>query len=261
MTSPVHTPVAAAIRVLLQTSTRMLARGFELFAKEQPGVETAICSGNQQLGDMAEQWNPSVILLDIAGQLDFTSIYALRQRCPRCRIVLWMSAVTVELAHQARAAGIQGVLYKDAPDDLMLLCLNVVSRGELWFPRTLLNGLLDVREVRLSPRERQLTELVSRGLSNKQIAAELMISEGTIKVYLCKLFRKVGVHDRYELALHGLRTLGVTGVSTTGRVGVSAIPSLIVVGRQRAVHPQTLDTSSRPRFEPGATVLRAGSAF
>jgi DNA-binding CsgD family transcriptional regulator len=78
-----------------------------------------------------------------------------------------------------------------------------------------MQGLLNVREVRLSPRERQLTELISRGLGrNKQSAAELQITEGTVKVYLCKLFRKTGVHDRYELALHGLRNLGVSGVST-----------------------------------------------
>ena len=68
--------------------------------------------------------------------------------------------------------------------------------------------------MRLSPREQQLMRLVAQGLSNKQLAAELMISEGTIKVYLAKLFRKLGVHDRYELAIQGLRSLGLANIDT-----------------------------------------------
>jgi two-component system nitrate/nitrite response regulator NarL len=207
---------SSTVRVLLMTSTRTLARGFEAFSSEQEGIEAAVCAAPQAVCDMAEQWNPSVVLLDTAVQVDFTLIRALRERTPHCRVVLWTASLSVEIAHQARSAGVHGVLYKDAADDVLLLCLKAVSAGELWFPRALLHGLLNVREVKLSPRERQLTEMVSRGLSNKQIAAELMISEGTVKVYMCKLFRKIGVHDRYELALHGLRNLGVSGVMTTG---------------------------------------------
>jgi DNA-binding CsgD family transcriptional regulator len=61
--------------------------------------------------------------------------------------------------------------------------------------------------VSLTKRESQLVSLLSQGLKNKEIASTLTISEGTVKVYLSRLFQKVGVKDRFELALYGLRNL------------------------------------------------------
>ena len=65
--------------------------------------------------------------------------------------------------------------------------------------------------------------LIAQGLSNKEIASQLMISEGTVKVYLAKLFRKVGEHDRYELAMHGLRSLGLAAGQVDGVAADSAL--------------------------------------
>jgi DNA-binding CsgD family transcriptional regulator len=59
----------------------------------------------------------------------------------------------------------------------------------------------------LTPREGQLVSLVADGLKNKEIAEELCISEGTVRVYMSTLFRKLGVKDRYELALYGLKNM------------------------------------------------------
>jgi DNA-binding CsgD family transcriptional regulator len=61
--------------------------------------------------------------------------------------------------------------------------------------------------VALTKRESQLVALLSQGLKNKEIASTLQISEGTVKVYLSRLFQKVGVKDRFELALYGLKNL------------------------------------------------------
>ena len=69
--------------------------------------------------------------------------------------------------------------------------------------------------VKVSPRESQLVALVAQGLRNKEIAYRLSISEGTVKVYLSKLFTKLGVEDRYQLALHGLKNLGTIDASST----------------------------------------------
>jgi DNA-binding CsgD family transcriptional regulator len=61
--------------------------------------------------------------------------------------------------------------------------------------------------VHLTRRENQLLALVSEGLKNKEISARMGITAGTVKMYLEKLFDKVGARDRYELALYGLQTL------------------------------------------------------
>ena len=68
-------------------------------------------------------------------------------------------------------------------------------------------ALLTARPINLTRRESRLVKVVSRGLKNKEIATELGISEGTVKVYLSKLFEKVGAKDRFELALIGVRQL------------------------------------------------------
>lgn len=216
--------------MLFRTATGTLARGFLSLASERPELEAAVCGSElPEFLEKAEQLRPHVVLLDTSSHVDFASITELRKRCPASFVVLWVDTISVEVAHQAKAAGVRGILRKDVREEVLLRCLTTVATGELWFERSLMNSLLQVREVRLSPRERQLLSLVALGLSNKQLAAELMISEGTIKVYLAKLFRKVDVHDRYELAMHGLRMLGFVGVQA-GDPTHRCFPSSIVLG-------------------------------
>jgi DNA-binding CsgD family transcriptional regulator len=69
---------------------------------------------------------------------------------------------------------------------------------------------LEGHAIQLSRRESQLVALVSSGLRNREIADTLGISEGTVKVYLSRLFLKVGAKDRFELALYGTRNLSPT---------------------------------------------------
>jgi DNA-binding NarL/FixJ family response regulator len=235
----------ARLRVLLRTATPTLARGFLSLAATRPEIEAAACEAELSgFLDRAEQYEPAVVLVDTESQVDFACITELRRRCSDVRVVLWIESISVEIAHHARAAGVRGVLRKNAGDDLLIRCLREVAAGELWFERSLLNSLLEVREVRLSPRERQLLRLVAHGLSNKQLAAELMISEGTVKVYLAKLFRKVGVHDRYELAIHGLRSLGLTSMHAANAMSISFTSSLVLgAGPQSFVH----ETAGRTR--------------
>ena len=108
-----------------------------------------------------------------------------------------------------------------------------VAAGELWFERDLMSSMLGARPVRLSPREQQLVALVSQGLSNKQIASALGISEGTVKVYFSRLFRKVGVSDRFELALFGLQNRRLDEMPTDLPRFRSIVVSNSVVRRQQ----------------------------
>jgi DNA-binding NarL/FixJ family response regulator len=219
--------------VLLHTVSPVLAHGFE--ALRLPGIRAIAFTGESAMAaDAAREHRADVILLDPPAQIDFASISEVAMRCPETPIVLWVYSISVEMAHQARARGVRGVLRKDLPEELMTRCLRAVANGELWFDRALMNSMLQVREVKLSPRERQLMWLIAQGLSNKQLAAELSISEGTVKVYLAKLFRKVGVHDRYELAMHGLRSLGMsTAVGAAAGAGQFAGPLVVPGGLRR----------------------------
>jgi DNA-binding CsgD family transcriptional regulator len=81
----------------------------------------------------------------------------------------------------------------------------VVTSGQRWVPPSVTQTVLNTRRCRLSRTEGQLVKLVAPGLRNKEIAFALGITEETVKVYLSRLFSKVGVSDRHELAFLGLR--------------------------------------------------------
>jgi two-component system, NarL family, nitrate/nitrite response regulator NarL len=149
---------------------------------------------------------PDVILLSVDGQLDWGLLQMLHRESPISRVVLWLHDIAPESAFRAKEWGVRGILRKSLPADLILKCVRKVHEGELWFEKTLTDTFLSGRTVRVSRRENQLITLISQGLKNKEIASVMEISEGTVKVYLSRLFEKVGVRDRFELALFGLRS-------------------------------------------------------
>ncbi len=196
-------------RIVLFTKQPVLAEGLKCIVASCAGLQlTATFHDLDQLIDgLPADWQ-EVLLLELTPDLSFFKLAAVRNKAPAANIVLWVSSISVETAHQAREFGVRGILRKDLSTELTLRCLDKVSMGERWFDRALTESLLEARTVHLSRREQQLLQLVSHGLSNKEIGATLMITEGTVKVYFSKLFRKVGVRDRFELALHGIRNLG-----------------------------------------------------
>ncbi len=219
------------VGVLLYTTSPVLATGFlDVLAPVDDIDARAVGGPLSEFFSAMESLRPPVVLIDLTPDLGWDFLSELRTRHFVSRVVLWMQNITVEMAHNAKEIGVRGIIRKDSPVELLIRCLRKVAEGEFWFERTLLNELLTVREVRLSPRERQLLQLVSQGLSNKQVAAALSIAEGTVKVYFSKLFRKLNVNDRFELALYGLRHLGggMVPLSESGRAETSFPSSLVV---------------------------------
>ena len=116
------------LRALLWTKTPALARGF--CGLGAPGLELeASAAGIHDFAARVEEWNADLVLLDCGTQVDFTLIAELRTRRPTCCIVLWTDSISVEIAHQARAAGIRGVLRKSAPDEMVIRCMQAVRQG------------------------------------------------------------------------------------------------------------------------------------
>jgi len=151
-------------------------------------------------------FKPDVILLSVDGHLDWGLLQTLGRESPVSRTVLWLHDIAPESAYRAKEYGVRGILRKSLPPEMILKCVRKVHEGELWFEKTLTETFLSGRTVRVSRRENELITLVSQGLKNKEIASVMEISEGTVKVYLSRLFEKVGVRDRFELALFGLRS-------------------------------------------------------
>ena len=126
-------------------------------------------------------------------------------------LVLWVTEFPDLDCLRALQMGAKGVIRKTAPVERLLECLRAVSEGQIWLEDTNAERLRKQQRrtlPRMTPRERQIVELVCRGLKNKEIAAELTITPGTVKVHLMHIFEKAGVKDRFQLALQGRQILG-----------------------------------------------------
>jgi two-component system, NarL family, nitrate/nitrite response regulator NarL len=225
-------------RVLLFTDEPVLARGFFSIVSSVPGFETvSVCHTTAELAETLPKLAPDVLLIDLTPDITFGVLTELQRELPAGRIVLWVRSISTELAYQAMELGVRGVLRKTLAPELLLKCLAKVSEGELWFDKNLTASFLSAKMVALTKRESQLVALLSQGLKNKEISSTLQISEGTVKVYLSRLFQKVGVKDRFELALYGLRNLQ----NMTGEMSADTSQPPKAGGRPRNPgHPQWL---------------------
>jgi two-component system nitrate/nitrite response regulator NarL len=191
--------------VLLCANDPILAEGLRQTLENAPGLDlVACCPGLEDLRSQLEFHQPDILLL-VVEDVTYAVLKGLRQAFCSSRIVLWTDAISTELASQSLSLGIRGLLRRNLPGDTLIRCLARVSEGELWFDKALAQSMMTARSCSLTPREGQLVAQLSQGLKNKEIATALNITEGTVKVCISRLFRKLGVKDRLELALYGLR--------------------------------------------------------
>lgn len=196
------------LRVLAFTDEVVVAAGLRQVLTRKNGFRlVGVSDSPSNLVEMALSLRPDLMLLDFTPELTFGVLYELRERAPDRRMVLWVRSISPELAHQAVDNGVRGIVRKTLPEENLRKCLRLVADGGMWFEESLKEGFFASRPINLSRRESQLVSLLSQGLKNKEIATLLLISEGSVKVYLSRLFRKLGVNDRFELALYGLRNL------------------------------------------------------
>lgn len=220
-------------RIVLYSDQPILAMGLESVLCQAPGFELAgICPSVAVLMERLAEGDVDLALLDLTPEITFGALSDLRRVINGCKLVLWVNTISTELAFQAMGLGVRGILRKTLPTELQIKCLQKVHAGELWFEKALTDSFLSARRVALTQREGQLVNLLAQGLKNKEIATTLMISEGTVKVYLSRLFQKVGVKDRFELALFGLKNLttgqGQVPEKAAGNEKVPGLRSLVL---------------------------------
>lgn len=166
-----------------------------------------LVNNDADLTRLASEHQPAVILYSLNLELGQSVVQELRRVAPQSAIVLWGHAFSTDLAYQAMDMKVQGMLSTTSLPETLKECLKVAAEGQRWMEQSLSTALLNADRVTLSRRQGQILALLVQGLKNKEIAANLGISEGTVKCYLTKLFEKVGAKDRFELALFGLRNL------------------------------------------------------
>jgi len=144
---------------------------------------------------------PDLILLDITASLTLGSVTDLHARNPEVPVVLWSDPLPLDYVFRTLEVGVRGVVQRTARAESLALTLKKVADGEMQIGFGPSQPAAQARrQVSLTPRERELVGRLRNGLRNKQIAAEMNITEGTVKIYLFRLFHKLGVRTRFELA-------------------------------------------------------------
>lgn len=155
---------------------------------------------------------PHVILLELVGGLEgLTAIRQIRQLQPHCQVVVLTSCEDEQLVRQAIRAGAVGYWLKDLTRADLATAIRAAARGEPtlhpFAQRILIRQSLAPSIFRpdLTSREQDVIRLLTKGKSNKEIAATLHLTEGTIKGYVSKIFEKLEVADRTQAALYAVK--------------------------------------------------------
>jgi two-component system, NarL family, nitrate/nitrite response regulator NarL len=186
--------------------------GITEILRAQPDISVvATCGAGESATAAIKQFTPNVAVLDIIMP-DLSGLDVLlniKKDGIKTRVVLLTAAATDERILAAMTSGAKGLLFKDAAPDNLVDCIRDVAKGKLCFPNDLMDSALE-RKIgqqadsecsieALTPREAQVALLVSEGLSNKLMAWQLNMAEGTVKVYLHRIYEKLGIPNRTAL--------------------------------------------------------------
>ncbi len=202
-----------------------MGRGLEDVLPDRPEFRLLECC-DSFLGALAgvKALQPALVLIYLTSRISLSEVRALRSARDRAPIVLWGEGLTGEFAFQAMQLGVRGILASTVSIDDLLSALGNVHRGVLCFERELMDTVLTQTRVALTRRQGQIVSLVAQGFKNKEIASAMGITEGTVKVYLYKLFRKLGMNDRLDMALYGLKNLFVAQTGAPDPFGPRSLP-------------------------------------
>jgi DNA-binding NarL/FixJ family response regulator len=210
----------AVIAVLIVDDHLVVRRGLAGFLATEPDIEIVGEAGDgrealAQLAKLEADELPQVVLMDLhmepMGGVEATA--EIRSRYEQVEVVVLTSFVDEEDVHAALAAGASGYLLKDADADEVAGAIRAAHQGELHLDSAIAKRLTasmrgSDREdpaAELTDREREILRMVAAGKANKQIAAELVISERTARTHVSNILRKLNLSSRTQAALWAVR--------------------------------------------------------
>ncbi|SDK68686.1 DNA-binding response regulator, NarL/FixJ family, contains REC and HTH domains [Nonomuraea maritima] len=211
-----------SVRVVVADDQELVRAGFAMILDAQPDIEVVA-----EAGDGAEavaavrEHRPDVLLLDIRMPV-MDGIEAARVVCAEggCRVLMLTTFNLDDYVYDALRAGASGFLLKDVRRDDLVHAVRVVAAGESLLAPSVTTkliaqftsraprpaGLPPERLAALTARERETLRLLARGLSNAEIAQELVVSEHTVKTHVSNVLTKLGLRDRVQAVIAAYET-------------------------------------------------------
>jgi two-component system nitrate/nitrite response regulator NarL len=197
------------MRLLLADDHPMIRAALEVLLRDTDFEIVGMAGGVQAALDQLGRLEPDILLLDIQMP-DGSGLEVLRRiRATKApiRVVLLTAAIDGPTLLQAKALKVEGIVLKNSDPAFLLECLDSVAAGRNWYDPELTERLNRLASssggggVSLAPREIQLIGFVRKGMRNREIAEQLGVTEGTVKVYLHAIFEKLDLSNRTELAI------------------------------------------------------------
>jgi DNA-binding NarL/FixJ family response regulator len=189
--------------------------GLAQLLKSEPEFELlASCTTAEEAIKTVWRDEPDILILDISlpDRNGLELINELKNSSLEIKIVILATAMDEDQTIDALRYGVKGVVLKDMPPHLLVQCLQKVAAGGLWMEKEsighafekMLHREAGMRRLStiLTARETEVMRCVAGGLSNQQIAEQLIVREGTIKIHVHNIYRKLGITNRVDLTLY-----------------------------------------------------------
>ena len=207
------------IRVIVCDDQDVVCQGLSTILNNDPEIQViAVAHDGQALLDLLPENQPDLILLDLKmpGMNGVQAARQIRQSFPSIHIIILTTYDDDEWLFDALHSGVQGYLLKDTSSKRIIDAIKGTMKGETFLDPAIAGKVLSSvsyqnlsvkskNAIQLSERENEILGLMARGLTNADIARELFLSEGTVRNYASNLFSKLGVSDRTQAVVAGLR--------------------------------------------------------
>jgi len=205
------------IRVLLVDDQSLLRMGFRMILDAEPDIEVVGEAADGATGvSMTSALHPDVVLMDVRmpGMDGIQATAAIAAAAPASKVLILTTFDLDEYVFAGLKAGASGFLLKDAPPAQLMTAIRTVAGGEAVLAPTATRRLIDQfvpllpdpgqqpdRDAllsRLTDRERAVFARLAAGLSNREIAGEMHLSQGTVKIHVGRILAKLGLRDRVQ---------------------------------------------------------------
>ncbi len=221
--------LACPIRVALVSDSRLLCEGLRRILAADSSLVIVGEAGFAAAREVVDTTSPHILLADVRSDGGLALYRGMRRDGARPWMILVRAAADEDWAVRALEAGARGILLETASAEDLIKAIRVVHEGQIWASKTVMARIVEafasragaihtterLLAQRLSRREHEIVRHTARGLNNQEVAAQLGISEATVKAHLTHIFGKLRVRDRAQLTALYHRSLSPSSTEMT----------------------------------------------